>query len=511
MKRAIIKFLLIFLFGISFISCQTKVKQPNIIVFLADDMGYGDPQCYNAASKIPTPNIDKLASEGLRFTDAHSPSSVCSPTRYGILTGRYAWRSALKKGVLWCYASPLIEPERLTLPKMLKEKGYNTACIGKWHLGMHWETKDGYQLPGPHDRKYDPTKIKHGQPITGGPLTAGFDYYFGVDVPNFPPYCFIENNRLLGNPSIAKPDTVYGTAGPMLPGWKLEEILPRLTARAVEYIDKSAKGNNKKPFFLHFTSTAPHTPIVPAKEFQGKSKAGPYGDLVNQVDYSLGQLMKALERNGLTENTIVIFTSDNGSPSRAGDPFVHGPDFQKPGSVITKFGHNPNAPLRGMKADIWEGGHRVPMVIRWPNGISDNRDIATPVSSIDIMTSMASIIGYKLPDNSAEDSFDLSLLFNREKGLKEFERGAVVHHSSRGKFAIRKGDWKMIPQLGSGGWTKPQVPKVKKGEANGQLYNLKNDPTESINLWNKHPEIVKELSELLAKYKEEGRSRGVKN
>lgn len=491
-------------------SCDQQQKHPNIIVFLVDDMGYGDPQCYVAESKIPTPNIDRLATKGILFTDAHSPSSVCSPTRYAILTGRYAWRTNLKKGVLGPYNQPLIEKDRLTLPKMLKEKGYFTALIGKWHLGMQWGTNNNSELPTFWDRKFDQSVIDHSKPITAGPLTAGFDYYFGVDVPNFPPYIFIENDKMLGEPTIPKPNNMYGNPGLMLPGWKLEDILPTFTQKAVNYIDNYSKNKKDKPFYLQFTTTSPHTPIVPAKAFIGKSDAGPYGDLVHQTDYTIGEIMKALERNNLFDNTIIIFTSDNGSPSRAGDPHLHGPDFQVPGSVITKYGHNPNAPLRGMKTDIHEGGHRIPFIVSWPKAYQANRISNEPICAVDIMATLASIVDYQLPSDAAEDSYDLSSLWldaniGTDAGEAPF-REAIVHHSVNGSFAIRKGDWKMIPQKGNGGWTHAQSVRQAANEPDGQLYDMESDPAETNNLWNQHPDIVKSLTELLKKYQSEGRS-----
>ena len=515
MKNNRLLMLALVLIAASQFSCIEQQKQPNIILFLADDMGFGDPQCYMPTSKIPTPNIDKLASQGILFTDAHSPSSVCTPTRYAILTGRYCWRTPLKSGVLGPYNSPLIAPDRLTLPGMLKEQGYMTACIGKWHLGMQWATVNHAELPKFWDRNFDQSVIDHSKKITAGPLTAGFDYYFGTDVPNFPPYLFIENDRMIGNPTIPKPDTIYGNPGLMLPGWKLEDILPTLATKAVNYIDEFAAQKNDRPFFLYFTSTSPHTPIVPAHEFQGKSKAGPYGDLVNQTDFTLGEIMKALERNGLTENTMIIFTSDNGSPARAGDPYLHGKDFHPPGSVIEKFNHNPNAPWRGMKADIWEGGHRVPFVISWPRNIPTNKLLSEPISSVDIMASIASIVGYEIPNNFAEDSWDLSALMLGEKvGIdngKEMIREAIVHHSVDGSLAIRQGKWKMIPQLGSGGWTKPTNPEPNANEPNGQLYDIEADQKETNNLWNEHLEVVEQLQALLEKYRSEDRSTNRKN
>ncbi|MBE0652441.1 MAG: arylsulfatase [Bacteroidales bacterium] len=491
-------------------SCTKKPERPNIILFLADDMGYGDPQCYVSGSKVPTPNIDKLAREGVRFTDAHSPASVCSPTRYAILTGRYAWRTSyLKIGVLGPYNSPLIEPQSLTIPAMLKETGYSTACIGKWHLGMQWATKNNAVLPKPRE-PFDPSQIDHTKEITAGPMTAGFDYYFGVDVPNYPPYCFIEDNKLIGTPSIPKPDTIFGDPGLMLPGWKLVDILPTLAKKAVSYIDNFAKSKRDKPFFLYFASTAPHTPIVPAKEFQGRSGAGPYGDLVHQTDFTLGEIMKALERNGLRKNTLVIFTSDNGSPGRAGDRHLNGTDFHDLGSVITKFNHNPNAPWRGMKADLWEGGHRVPFVVSWPGEFPENSISGEPICAVDIMASIAKIVNYKLPQDAAEDSYDISGLFLGENlGIEagqEPVREALIHHSMDGSFAIRKGKWKMIPSLGSRGWTIPRSVDAEGSEIKGQLYDMEKDPEEKDNLWMEHPEVTEELNTLLEKYKSDGRS-----
>lgn len=509
MKRPLFVTLIFAIAIIGIPSCKQEAVKPNIILFLADDMGFGDPQSYNPDSKIPTPNIDKLASEGIRFVDAHSPASVCSPTRYAILTGRYAWRSRLKNGVLGPYNSPLIEAGRLTLPQMLKEKGYNTACIGKWHLGMQWATKNNASLPE-FWVDFDQSLIDHSSAITAGPLTAGFDYYFGTDVPNFPPYLFIENDHELGYPSVDKPDTIYGNPGKMIPGWMLEEILPMLTRKAVDYINQYAAGNRDNPFFLYFASTAPHTPIVPAGEFRGKSGAGPYGDLVHQVDYSLGEIMKALETKGLKDKTLVFFTSDNGSPARAGDPHTYGEEYHPTGSVINLFNHNPNSPWRGMKADIWEGGHRVPFIVSWPGTIPQDKVLGEPLISLDIIATIASILNYELPDNAAEDSWDMSgLLIGKNAGVEDEGnriREALIHHSSTGKFAIRQGKWKMIPQLGSGGWTQPGFVNAEGLDIKGQLYDIYADPGEENNLWLEYPDVVEQLQKLLNQYQEEGRS-----
>ena len=487
---------------------QASGNRPNIVLILADDMGYGDLGCQNPQSKIPTPNLDRLAGQGIRLTDAHSPSAVCSPTRYGILTGRYCWRTRLKSGVLWTWDPPLIEPDRLTVPKLLKQHGYATACIGKWHLGWDWPTVDG-KLP----KRNSPAKnVDFRRPIANGPTTRGFDYYFGTDVPNFPPYCFIENDRTVGIPTEQKPGKMFGLPGPMLPGWKLVEILPGLTEKAVGYIDSQAaasqeNGTPRRPFFLYFPLTAPHTPIVPAAEFRGKSGAGTYGDFVHQVDWTVGQVMAAIERNGLARDTLIIFTSDNGSPGRNGKN-ASGPT----GSVVKEFGHDPSGGLRGMKADAWDGGHRVPFVARWPGHIGPGTTSDQTVCLADLMATFAAILGTGLPDDAGlpedagEDSYNiLPVLLGQQ--LDEPIRPATVHHSGNGLFCVRQGPWKLILGLGSGGFSRPSRVKPEPGGPRGQLYNLADDTAEAVNLYQKHPEVVARLTALLEKYKKEGRSR----
>lgn len=477
---------------------------PNIVFILADDMGYGDPGCYNPESKIPTPNMDSLAGQGIRFTDAHSPSSVCTPTRYGVLTGRYAWRSRLKKAVLWSWDKPLLEKDRMTVPEMLKQQGYSTACIGKWHLGWNWPTKDGSIAddqfkPGEYvkeKRNAFGQKVDFSRPIKGGPLDHGFDYYFGDDVPNFPPYCFIENDRLLGIPSEEKPQSMFGSPGPMLPGWKLADVMPAITKKATDYIRNQAKQPEGKPFFLYFSLTAPHTPIVPADEFHGKSQAGRYGDYVYQVDWSIGQVLKELKEQGLRDNTLVIVTSDNGSPARDGAN-----DGGKTGSVL-KLGHNPSGGLRGIKADAWEGGHRVPFIARWPGKIKAGSVSHETVCLVDFMATVASALNIELPDNAAEDSYNiLPALIGQsyDSPIRE----ATVHHSIQGVFCIRQGKWKYIDGVGSGGWS-------GKGDGlKGQLYDMEADLAESNNLYKspEHQAIIRELKTLLKQYKTQGRSR----
>ncbi|MGN6136813.1 MAG: sulfatase family protein, partial [Aureliella sp.] len=310
-------------------------EKPNIVFILADDLGYGDLGCYNPDSKIPTQHLDQLAREGTRFTDAHSPSSVCSPTRYAVLTGRYAWRTRLQRNVLGPWDLPLIAPERLTVGKLLQQHGYTTACIGKWHLGMTYATTDGQP---PSTRNNPMSNVDFTKPIADGPTTRGFDHYFGTVVPNYPPYCFVENDRTVGLPSERAAGGLFNIPGPMVPGWKLVNILPEITRHAVQWIDETAK--TKQPFFLYFALTSPHYPVVPAPEFVGKSQAGAYGDFVHQTDWSIGQVLEALKRSGVEENTLVIFTSDNGSEVTGEvNPGVY--------DRVQKFGHRSSGELRG--------------------------------------------------------------------------------------------------------------------------------------------------------------------
>jgi len=487
-------------------------RMPNIVYILADDLGYGDLGCYNPQSKIPTPNLDRLATQGLRFTDAHAPTAVCTPTRYSILTGRYCWRSPLKTSVLWCWDKPLITQDRLTVAKLLKKNGYDTACIGKWHLGWDWPTTDG-KPPigiGKTNNPDSGANVDFTKPIANGPTARGFDYYFGTAVPNFPPYCFIENDRTEGIPTERKPREMFGAPGPMLKGWKLEEILPGLERKAVEYIDaKAGKLRNDtfhqtqgKPFFLYFPLTAPHTPVAPAPEFVGKSQAGPYGDFVHQVDHVVGKVMKALERNGLEKDTLVIFTSDNGPEVGAA---------AKPGAYagIPQYGHYSMDGLRGVKRDAWEGGHRVPFIARWPGKTKPGATSDEIICHVDFMATCAALVGEKLPDNAGEDSYSILPALLGEK-LNGPIRKATVLHSISGKFALRQGDWVLIDAPSGDDNREPDWFKQERGYTAhtqpGELYNLREDLTERRNLYGERPEIVQRLKALLEKYKSEGRS-----
>ncbi len=474
--------------------------KPNIVYILADDLGYGDVHTYNSQSKIPTPNLDRLAAQGMRFTDAHAPDAVCTPTRYGLLTGRYAFRSRVNTGVLPPWGETLIEDERLTVPALLKRHGYATACIGKWHLGWTWPTTDG-QPPSSKDGigNVDFTKT-----ISNGPTKRGFDSYFGVDLPNFPPYCFIENDRTVGIPSLAAPQTKGGfnRPGPVVPGWNLTNIMPEITRRAVHYIEDAAAVTPNTPFFLYFPLTAPHYPIVPAAEFQGRSQAGAYGDYVAQVDSTVGEIMAALDRTGFAKNTLVVFTSDNG-PEVASEVGIGAYDR------IKEYSHRSMDGLRGVKRDAWEGGHRVPFIARWPDHVPTNAVSEEIICHVDLLATCAALLGEKLPANAGEDSYDIMPALLSPK-LRKPIREATVLHSSKGPLAIRQGDWVLIDAPSGDGNHEPEWFKKERGyQTNafaGELYNLRDDLIERKNLYGEKPEIVQRLKPLLDKYKSEGRS-----
>jgi arylsulfatase A-like enzyme len=470
----------------------TKSSKPNIVYILADDLGYGDVGSYNTASKIPTPNMDRLAKEGMRFTDAHTPSAVCTPTRYALLTGRYAWRTRLQRNVLGPFSPPLIAEKQLTVPALLREQGYATGCIGKWHLGWGWPK------PG------DSGQRDYGKPISDGPTTRGFDFYFGTDVPNYPPYCFLENDRTVGIPSAMAPvgRDSFNIAGPMIPGWKLVDVLPALEERAIEYIEKSAAA--KKPFFLYLPLTSPHYPVVPSAAFKGKSKAGDYGDFVMQTDHVVGEVLDALKRSGVAEKTLVIFTSDNG-PEVTGEV--------NPGAYdrLKQSGHASMGPLRGAKRDVWEGGHRVPFIARWPGKISESTCDET-VCHVDFMATLAAMLEIKLPADAGVDSVNiLPALFGEQR--KAPLREATVHHSAQGKFAIRRGDWVLIlaptgddnGKQGEPAWFQKDRGYAAHTEV-GELYDLATDPTQKKNLYSTETTKVHELATLMERYVTEGRS-----
>jgi arylsulfatase A len=472
--------------------------KPNIVYILADDMGYGDPRCQNPASPIATPHIDRLAREGMRFTDAHAPASLCTPTRYGILTGRYAWRGRLQQGVSRQYDPPLIEAGRPTVGSLLQQAGYETACIGKWHLGWDWPLQQGGYARGLGDitaadareRLRIETLLDLTAPIANGPLTRGFHRYFGDDVPNYPPYAFIRNDRLTAAPSLMKPDTMYGHPGRMAPGWSLEAVMPAITQEAVRFIHEM--GAAGKPFFLFFALTAPHVPIAPSAAFRGRSRAGAYGDFVMESDWAVGQVLEALRTAGLDDNTLLVFTSDNGSPAQDGSGMAGAMNS------LLRTGHDPNAPLRGMKTDLWEGGHRVPFLVRWPGRVRAKSLCHSTVCHTDLMATIADILRVRLPEDAEEDSYSILPLLDGRRP-RRYARPYTVHHSSEGLFAIRQGDWKLILTGGSGGGLVPHpIDSIGGRPVHEQLYHLRKDPSERKNLIGQRPGKARVLRERLA-------------
>ena len=444
--------------------------RPNFVLILADDMGYGDVKSYNPASKIPTPNLDRLAHSGMRFLDAHSPSAVCTPTRYALLTGRYAWRSELKRGVLWGHSPLLIETDRETIASMLRRAGYQTAAIGKWHLGLGRNEADYYGRLAP------------------GPNALGFDYFYGIPASlDMEPYVYVENEQLdtpldgkfIGASAHRREGgDGYWRAGQIGTGFSHQEVLPVMAGKAVDFIRDAGESDDAAPFFLYLALPSPHTPWLPDAEYRGVSGAGYYGDFAAQVDGVVGQIDKALSDYGLSANTLFIYTSDNGAHWMPDD--------------IEQFGHAANGGWRGQKADIHEGGHRVPLLARWPGRVtagvtSDQLTVLT-----DLMATFASIAGVTLEKGAAPDGLDISdALFSRENAANAGR--AVVHHALDGMFAIRIDEWKLIEGLGSGGFTQPSREDPQGQEPSYQLYNMSRDPGEKTNVARKYPEVASRL------------------
>ncbi|MEY4381424.1 MAG: hypothetical protein RJA92_804 [Bacteroidota bacterium] len=476
------RIILLALFFVTSISSFSQQNKPNVIYILADDLGIGDVSVFNKASKINTPNIDALAASGMRFTDAHSGSAVCTPTRYGILTGRYAWRTHLQNGVLWSYDSALISPNRKTVAAVFKNNGYQTACIGKWHLGLGWQKKVNNQ-------------IDFSLPLTTGPNTVGFDYSYIISASlDIPPYVYIQNQHVTTSfiDSIKENKGAgFWREGPIAKGLQHQNVLTDLTQKAVEYIQEQK--NNKAPFFLYLPLTAPHTPILPTASYEGKSGINAYADFVLMTDAMVGKIMDALQKAGIAQQTMIVFTSDNGaSPSS---------DFK----TLRAAGHDVSAGFRGAKADIFEGGHRVPFIVKWPEHISPNTVSDKTISLTDFYATAASLLNEKINSNEAEDSYSIMPLLTNKPNL--YDRTNSIHHSIDGKFAIRSGNYKLIFARGSGGWSAPtEAAALKQQLPPIQLYDLKKDPAEKNNIADQNPQIVAQLTAVLEKQVAEGRS-----
>ena len=497
------------LFVLPLISLQAVAQpdSPNILIIYADDMGFGDLACQNEKSKIPTPNLDQLASEGMRFVDGHSSSGICTPSRYALLTGRYHWRKF--HGIVNVFGQSVFSAERLTLPEMLKEKGYTTGAIGKWHLGWDWAS---YRLAGAQEvvktdargrkkKTWGPEAFDWSKPIQDGPLAHGFDYYFGDTVINFPPYCWIENDKVVKTPDTMMdastwPEIKEGNwecrPGPMVTGWNPYENIPTTTQKGVEFIHKQKKSD--QPFFLYFAFPSPHAPIIPNDEFDGKSQAGAYGDFVYETDDACGQLLKALKESGQAENTLVIFTADNGPEN-----YTFARD--------EKFDHWSSGPLRGRKRDIYEGGHHVPFIVRWP-GVTEAGAVSDQlVGQIDIMATCAATVGYDLPADQAEDSQNMLPILKGEKGA----RSSLVHNTFDGKYAVRAGDWVLINHHTGETHKAPAAWMKKHGYPENdklphELYNLAEDLGQRNNLANQNPERVEKMKAMLKKIQDDGYS-----
>ncbi|GAF02012.1 sulfatase-like hydrolase/transferase [Saccharicrinis fermentans] len=473
-------------------------QKPNIVIIYTDDQGYGDVSALNPNAKFKTPNIDKIANEGLVFTDGHSSDAVCSPSRYTLLTGRYSWRTSLKKGVLLADGPCLIEKDRMTIASMLKEKGYNTAMVGKWHLQMQFEGEKG------KGRNWS-------LPFREGPVEHGFDYYFGIAASmNFGILTYLENDRVLDPPVLytkKKMDVTprtYRMTPPykkeiakghveVAPSFNDELVLETLAEKAVAYINKSAQEAQKgKPFFLYLPLTSPHLPHCTHPDFQGRSNCGNYGDFMEETDYRVGQVLDALQKNGLEENTLVIFSSDNGAESN----YVYQRDT---------FQHFSCMNFKGGKRDIYEGGHRVPFLMRWPKVIKAGSQVHMPVCQSDYLATIADIVGAVIPDNAAEDSYSLYPLMKHNDKDYNANR-AVIHHSFTGHLAIRQGKWKLNMLRGSGGSLEPKLIEPKPGEALYELYDIENDPGETTNLYFQYPDVVKKLKQRITEIIKEGRS-----
>lgn len=463
-----------------FATAVTAAEMPNIVILLADDMGYGDPGCFNPESKIPTPNIDALATAGMRFTDAHAPGPLCHMSRYGLMTGRYPFRTDVSK---WP-TQALIEEGQTTVASLLAGIGYRTAMVGKWHLGFQ---ENGYE-----------------NPLPGGPVDRGFASFFGIRAStDIPPYFYIRGDRAVAPPtdhidenhseSWTPIQGEFWRAGGIAPGLELRDVLPRFTDEAIAVIGEHSQSKKEsQPLMLYLAYPAPHTPWLPSAEFAGKSGAGMYGDFAMMVDSEIGRVLAALEKAGMSGDTLVFFTSDNG-------PVWYGADTDR-------FGHDSAGGLRGMKADAWEAGHRMPFIARWPEKIRPGSVSAQTISFVDLLATLAEITGTELPAEAGPDSFSFLGVLTGERPEDQPARESLLLRSGGNFMTIRSGDWKLIDQLGSGGFSEPRRIKPGPSEPAGQLYNLAKDPGETDNLFSQYPEKVAQLKAEMRRIVEAGRS-----
>jgi len=478
-------------------SALPKSERPNIILIYTDDQGYGDVSALNPNSKFKTPNLDQLIHEGVTLTDGHCSDTVCTPSRYGLLTGRYSWRTHLKKGVFGADQKCLIEDGRITLASLLRDAGYRTAMIGKWHLGMEFDGERG-------NRDWS-------KPFQDGPIEKGFDYFFGIPASmNYGVLTYLENDRLLKPATLwtaKKPGKVvhdkvsyritppYENKPPkkgqpleVAANFNDERVLEKFTEKAVAWMEKVAPDAKKgKPFFLYWPLTSPHKPVCPLPQFEGQSQAGAYGDFMIETDHWVGEIMKTVKRLGLDENTMIVFTSDNGPEKTYAER-------------INVYHHHSSGIYRGGKRDLYEGGHRVPFLIRWPAKIDKRQTIDTPICQTDLLATFAEMVGRKLPANAGEDSQSFWPALIRDAG-NHAKRNPMIHHSASGQFAIRDGNWKL--NLGRGNQGNKPAP-----DAAGpyELYNLKEDPSETKNVYGENKEMAGRLRDKLTALIQNGRS-----
>ena len=483
---------IIVLFSAVSYAAAAEKSMPHVVIILVDDMGYGDLGCYNSNSKISTPYIDSLAREGLRFTDAHATGPLCHVSRYGLLTGRYPFRTNVS---VWPRKA-VIDPDRTTIASLLKAKGYYTAMVGKWHLGFN---ENGYD-----------------KPLPGGPVDVGFDSYFGIRAStDIPPYFYIRNDRAVAPPSnqIAANDSegwspiqgAFWRKGGIAPGLELKDVLPRFTDEAIAVINQHAKTRSAQPMMLYLAYPAPHTPWLPSEEFIGSSRASMYGDFTVMVDHMIGRVLKALERNGMKDDTLVIFSSDNGPVWYEGD--------------VRRFDHDSSGGLRGMKGDAWEAGHRMPFIVRWPGTVKPASVTQQTICFTDVLATLAAITNTELKENEGPDSFNLLPVLKGQQSEDQPIRGPIVMRSAKRLMMVRSGPWKLIEGRGSGGFSdndKKRDPFLKPDDGNanrtddgaeGQLYHLGRDLGETKNLYSDHPEIVTRLKAELKQITESSQTR----
>lgn len=486
-------------------------NRPNVIIILADDMGYGDVSCLNRYAKTSTPNIDNFARQAVTFSNAHAAGSVCIPSRYGLMTGRHYFRLPKHSEYLG-YLKPLIEQERETLGSLLKHAGYVTGFIGKWHLGVNWQVKiPNKPQIAPGSKTY--TNTDFSQPINQGPGDAGFDYSFILPASlDMPPYVFVKNNKVIDTSIVLTTDKypkslsttepvwdkrytdsndvywergIWWRNGEMSSSFRMEDCLDSITQESLSFITRQANLKSNEPFFLYMALTGPHTPWVPNLRFKHSSPMGPYGDFVKQVDNVVGQITNQLAKLKIDGNTIVIFTSDNGAPWSEED--------------IQYYEHRANYPWRGQKGDIYDGGHHIPLFIKWPAMIKQRITSNAPVSLMDMMRTLADMTNTQLAEGAGEDSFSFYKILSQQKNVTE--RLYLMYESSRGMLAIQKDGWKYIDGLGSGGFTEPYGVKSPPNRHKGQLYNLQTDPGETNDLYSLYPTKAKELSSILQQAK----------